>query len=279
MTAITVEHVAFAYNHVPILTDVSFSVATGQLACLLGPNGCGKTTLLRLSLGLLRPARGRVRLSGRDAAACPPGRLARIAAYVPQLGRPAFAYTALETTLMGRALHGGFRGRPSAEDKAIAMAALDRFSIAHLADRPLPRLSGGQRQLVMLARALAQQAPILIMDEPVNALDFGNQARFLEIVRELCDEGHTCLMTTHFPDHALWVADRVIMLRSGAVVADATPEAAVTSDNLQRLYDAAIDVHPLKNAMRVCVPARMGRLGPAAPRPAPTLAAGDRASH
>jgi len=260
MHAVAASNLAFSYNGRAVLKDVSFTVAPGELACLLGPNGCGKTTLLRLILGLLSPGSGDARIEGRDVAACPPRQLARLAAYVPQLTQPAFAYTAFETVLMGRAARARVFGRPGKQDREIARAAMARFGVDGFADTPLTRLSGGQRQLVMLARALAQDTPVLVMDEPVNGLDFGNQARFLEIVRRLCDEGRTCLMTTHFPDHALWVADRVVMMRAGHVLADAPPAEAVTSCNLGRLYDAAIEVHPLNEDMRVCVPARMRRV-------------------
>lgn len=260
MDAVAAQALAFAYNGRPVLTDVSFAVPAGELVCLLGQNGCGKTTLLRLLLGLLAPRQGRALVAGRDAGAWSRTAMARQAAYVPQLTRPAFAYTVFETVLMGRAAHNGFAGRPASGDRDIARAALARFGIEHLAGTPLPRLSGGQRQLAMLARAVAQQAPVLIMDEPITGLDLGNQALFLEIVRQLCDEGHTCLMTTHVADHALWVADRAVLLRQGRVLADGPPETAVTSPNLHRLYNADIDVHALKQAdLRVCVPARFGR--------------------
>lgn len=270
MYDLAADTLAFAYNGRPVLSEVSFAVPPGELVCLLGPNGCGKTTLLRLLLGLLAPKRGRVLVAGREATAWPRADMARQAAYVPQIVRPAFAYTVLETTLMGRAAHNGFTGRPTRRDRDIARAALDKFAIGHLADHLLPRLSGGQRQLVMLARAIAQQAPILIMDEPITGLDLGNQAMFLDVVRRLCDEGQTCLMTTHTPDHALWVADRAILLRQGRVLADAPPEAAVTGDNLRRLYGAAIDVHAVAAAgLRVCLPAGFGRRNPDASRDAP----------
>ncbi|EFL51132.1 ABC transporter related protein [Solidesulfovibrio fructosivorans JJ]] len=276
MDAVAVSNLAFSYNGRAVLCDVSFTVAPGGLACLLGPNGCGKTTLLRLILGLLSPGSGDARIEGRDVAASSPRELAKLAAYVPQLSQPAFAYSAFETVLMGRAARARAFGRPGKDDRDIARAAMARFGVDRFADTPLTRLSGGQRQLVMLARALAQETPVLVMDEPVNGLDFGNQARFLEIVRELCDEGRTCLMTTHFPDHALWVADRVVMMRSGHVLADAAPAEAVTSRNLGRLYDAAIEVHPLNEHMRVCVPTRMRRVlrHPGKKRAIPLSAAG-----
>ena len=140
------------------------------------------------------------------------------------------------------------------------LIALRRFSIGHLAGKPVTQLSGGQRQLTLLARALAQGARALVLDEPVTGLDFGHQAKCLEILRELCAEGYTCVMTTHFPDHALWVADRVLMLRGGRIVADGAPGAVVTGELLGRLYGVDISVFPIAAALRVCVPDRISRL-------------------
>jgi iron complex transport system ATP-binding protein len=262
MAIFTAESLAFAYNGTPVLRRVSFAVRSGELVCLLGPNGCGKTTLLKLMLGLLAPTGGRLLLSGRDAGAYSRKNMARRVAYVPQLHHTAFAYTVLDMVLMGRAVHTPFFGRPSRRDTAIAVAALARFSMEHLAEVPVTRLSGGQRQLTLLARALAQEAPVLVLDEPINGLDFGHQAKFLEILRELCAEGHTCVMTTHFPDHALWVSGHVLMLRDGCVVADGPPGTVVTSEHLGRLYDADISVFSLGETIRVCVPDRLGRIGP-----------------
>jgi len=267
MAVYAVADLAFAYGPAPVLREVSFSVGRGELVCLLGPNGCGKTTLLRLLLGLLPPTAGRIRLAGRDIAGYGRRELARNVAYVPQAHHPAFAYTALDMVLMGRCAHGSMFGRPSARDRDIALAALRRFSIDHLRDTAVTRLSGGQRQLTLLARALAQQSPVLVLDEPTNGLDFGHQAKFLEILRELCAEGLTCVMTTHFPDHALWVSGHAVLLRDGRVVADGAPRDVVASDTLGRLYDVAISVVPLGDAIRVCVPDRLGR--PARPRASP----------
>ncbi|KHK01485.1 Iron ABC transporter, ATP-binding protein [Desulfovibrio sp. TomC] len=256
------EDLAFAYNGTPVLRRVSFQLGAGELVCLLGPNGCGKTTLLRLMLGLLTPAAGRLLVSGRVAHALSRPEMARRVAYVPQLHHIPFAYTALEMVLMGRAVGASVFGRPAQKDRDIAQAALERFSIGHLAHIPVTRLSGGQRQLTMLARALAQQAEALVLDEPITGLDFGHQAKFLAILQELCAEGHTCVMTTHCPDHALWVADHVLLLREGQVVADGAPRAVVTRDNLSRLYDADISVFSMNETIRVCIPDRIGRSGP-----------------
>jgi iron complex transport system ATP-binding protein len=200
--------------------------------------------------------------------------MARRVAYVPQLHQIPFAYTALEMVLMGRAGRASFFGRPSNRDRDIALAALKRFSIGHLAHVPVTRLSGGQRQLTMLARALAQEAAALVLDEPINGLDFGHQAQFLGILQELCAEGRTCVMSTHFPDHALWVADHVLLLRDGQMVADGPPREVVTRENLSRLYDADISVFSMSEAIRVCIPDRISRNRPerlpsgAAARPA-----------
>ena len=225
-------------------------------------------------LGLLAPAGGRMLVSGRPAQAMSRREMAGRVAYVPQLHQAPFAYTALEMALMGRAGGASFFGRPSSRDRDIAMAALHRFAIGHLAHVPVTRLSGGQRQLVMLARALAQQAKALVLDEPINGLDFGHQAKFLGILKELCAEGRTCVMSTHFPDHALWVADHVLLLRDGLVVADGPPGEVVTRENLSRLYDADISVFSINEAIRVCIPDRISRSRPervspeAATRPA-----------
>lgn len=260
MDVFSAREVAFAYDGKQVLRRVSFSVRPGTLVCLLGQNGCGKTTLLRLLLGLLTPAGGRLFVGDHEAGSLSRREMARRVAYVPQAHHPAFAHTALDMVLMGRSAHGAFFGRPSARDREIALSAMDRFGIRPLAEAPVTRLSGGQRQLVLLSRALAQQAPALVLDEPMTGLDFGHQARFLEILRALCAEGHTCVMTTHFPDHALWVADHVLMLRDGVILADGAPRDVLTGEVLGRLYDDDISVIPLRGAIRVCLPDRIDRL-------------------
>lgn len=220
MYLIAVDDVTYSYFHEPVLRNVTFSIASGEIVSLLGPNGSGKTTLLKLLLGLYQPQSGQVLLDGRPVSAIAPRQLARWIAYVPQVHRLSFGYRVLDVVLMGRLPHKPFFFRYSRADEQIAIQALKRLSISHLKDRPYTEVSGGERQLILIARALAQGADIFIMDEPVNGLDYGNQIRLLARIADLADSGYTFIKTTHFPDHALWIADRVVMLKAGQVVAD-----------------------------------------------------------
>ena len=259
MALIAVDHVTFGYTRLPVLQDVSLAVAPGEVVCLLGPNGSGKTTLLKLLLGLSRPRQGQVRLDGRTVTAIAPRQRARRIAYVPQIHRAAFGYRVLEVVLMGRMPHKPFFFRFGAADRKIALKALDRLSIDHLKDRPYTDISGGERQLVLIARALVQAADIFIMDEPANGLDYGNQVRLLERIADLARDGYTFIKTTHFPDHALWVSDRVIMLKNGRVAAEGAAGEVVTQANLYRLYNTCVDVIELEGGGRVCVPETFNR--------------------
>ncbi|MGH3797804.1 MAG: ABC transporter ATP-binding protein [Pseudonocardiaceae bacterium] len=222
--------------------DVSLAVRESEVCCLLGPNGAGKTTLLRCLLGLLTPESGVIRVLGADATKLPARQLARLVAYVPQSTTTPFPFTALEIAVMGRTPHIGVTAAPSTADRSIALAQLEHLDIAHLAHRAFSLLSGGERQLTLLARALVQEAPVLILDEPTSALDYGNEVRFLDVVAELVRTGRAVLMTTHQPSHALTHADRAVLMRNGAIVADGPPEHVVTSELLSDLYGVRIHV-------------------------------------
>ncbi len=270
MPLLAVEQVSYAYGRQPTLVDITLSVDPGEIVSLLGPNGSGKTTLLKLMLGLLRPQRGRVRLDQVDIARIPAKRFARRIAYVPQSHRSAFAYPVLEVVLMGRLPHKPFFFKYSRQDRELALAALERLSIAHLSRRPYTQISGGERQLTLIARALAQDAEVFIMDEPANGLDYGNQIRLLEKLNHLAQEGYTFIKTTHFPDHALWVSDRVLMLKQGRIVADAPAGQVINPKNLLALYDCHISVETLPGGGRICMPQTMrDHAAPACPHPGP----------
>lgn len=246
--------VDFGYSRELVLRDVTLRVAAGEVVSLLGPNGSGKTTLLKLLLGLYRPRSGEVLLDGKPVQFQDAKGLARKIAYVPQVHRMAFAYSALDMALMGRMPHKSFFSRFSDEDRSIALQALDRLGVADLRDRPYTEISGGERQLVLIARALTQGADTLVMDEPLNGLDYGNQIRLLEQISKLSREGYTFIQSTHFPDHALWIADHAVMLNHGAVVADGRPEEIMTDGSISRLYGAGIAILDMPNGLRTCVP-------------------------
>ena len=257
MHFISIDHVTYGYSEKPVLNDIHLSFRKGEVVSLLGPNGSGKTTLLKVLLGLCRPQKGEVRLEGDSVSQISPRALARRIAYVPQTHRISFAYRVIDMVLMGRMPHKPFFFQYSKEDKAEALKALERLSIAHLRNRPYTEVSGGERQLTLIARALAQGADILVMDEPVNGLDYGNQIRLLGRIADLADNGYTFIKTTHFPEHAIWVSDRVVMLKKGRVVADGDALEVINEKNLYLLYNTDIGMADLDEGLRVCVPRNM----------------------
>ncbi len=247
--------VTFAYSRRQVLREVTLSLKKGEIVSLLGPNGSGKTTFLKIILGILYPQAGRVLYKGRPFKEYPRHQLARQIAYVPQVHREAFAYTVEDVVLMGRIPHHSFFSAFSANDRKIAETAMARMNILQLKDRPYTEISGGERQLALIARSLAQGAEVFIMDEPVNGLDYGNQMRLLRDIKRLAKEGLTFIMTTHFPDHALFTADRVILFNDGSVVGDGSPKTTITRETLFALYQIEVDLVAAHGDARVCIPA------------------------
>lgn len=226
----------FAYAGREVLQGVNLRVQPGEVVALLGANGSGKTTLLRLLLGLARPRAGRVALNGRPLASHSPRELARHLAYVPQNHIAPFPYTVLDVAVLGRLPYTGLLRAPSARDQEIASANLERLGIAALAQRPYTEISGGERQLTLIARALTQGARVLVLDEPASGLDYGNQLRFLQHLRRLAAEGYAIVKATHHPEHALLASTRVVLLAQGRVMADGPPRAVVTPERIRQLY-------------------------------------------
>ena len=214
----------------------------GEVLALLGPNGSGKTTLLKTLLGILPPLAGAALIDGRPIASYAAAQRARRIAYVPQSHVPTFGFTVETVVLMGRTAHGSLLRAPSAADRLVAGRALERFGIAALKERPYTMISGGERQLVLLARALAQEPQFIVLDEPTASLDFGNQGKVMREIRALASAGHGILFTTHDPNHALRAADRAFLIREGQCVADGAVRDVLTRARLESLYGAPVEM-------------------------------------
>jgi len=231
---------AIGYRDRLVGRDLDVALAEGEVLALLGPNGGGKTTLLKTLLGLLPPRGGDVRCGERSLNTISIGERARLLAYVPQSHVATFAFPAETVVLMGRTAHGNLFSRPTAHDRTVARSAMQQFGIAHLAERPYTMISGGERQLVLLARALAQEPRFVVLDEPTASLDFGNQGKVMREIRALAAAGHGVLFTTHDPNQALKLADRAYLLRDGARIAEGKVGEVLTQNNLEALYGAPI---------------------------------------
>ncbi|MDR3160957.1 MAG: ABC transporter ATP-binding protein [Spirochaetaceae bacterium] len=237
-----------------ILKNISFQVRQGDILCILGPNGTGKTTLLRCLLGLLPPKSGSVLVEGRDCSKLSARERARRLAYVPQSSGLTFPYEAGEVVLMGRIAHLKGGTAPGRKDRETAREAMGMLGILSLERRLFQELSGGERQLVLIARALAQQAKVLVMDEPTANLDYGNQVKTLRVAKNLAGRGYGICMTSHFPDHAFWVCNTTALMRDGFLFARGPPEQTITSENLSELYRTPVRVSTVDTGQKVCIP-------------------------
>jgi len=250
-------HLDFGYRGHRVGSDVSLCLSAGEVLCLLGPNGSGKTTLFKTLLGLLPLHGGQVLLDGADARRKPRDEVARLLSYVPQAHAAFFPFTVREVVLMGRTAHLGVFSSPSRHDREVAQAAIERMGLTHLADSIYTRISGGERQLALIARALAQDGRIIVMDEPTANLDFGNQVRVMEHVQAVARAGVGVLLSTHDPDQAFLCADRVAMLHEGKLARIGAPAEAITAESLRELYGVEVIVTrvPVNGGeRRVCIP-------------------------
>lgn len=221
----------------PISRPLDLALHTREILCVLGPNGSGKSTLFKTLMGLLPALGGELRIQGKPMRNWSRREFARCVGYVPQAHDGMFPFTVEEMVLMGRTARIGRYSLPGRHDRDVAQQCLEQLNIAHLRDKVYTEISGGERQMALVARALAQEPAILIMDEPTASLDYGNQIRVLEHIRQLGQNGIAILLSTHQPDHALRVADRVALFRDGAIHFCGAPQQAVTPQRLAWLYD------------------------------------------
>jgi iron complex transport system ATP-binding protein len=245
---------AIGYPRHLVGSGINLSLGAGEVLCLLGPNGAGKTTLFRTLLGLQPALGGSVEVGGVRLTKLRPAEIAQRLAYVPQAHVTEFSYSVLDVVLMGRTARLKPFASPGPVDENIALDKLGELGIADLAGRDYTGISGGQRQLVLIARALAQEAPILVLDEPTASLDFGNQALVLARVRELGQRGFGIVLSTHDPDHALMVSTRTAIIADGGLKAFGPPAEVVTAEMLSAIYRTQVLVEQTPSGHRVCVP-------------------------
>ena len=255
--SIEVKDLSFSYGDRPVLHNISFTAKKGEFLSILGPNGVGKSTLFRCILGLLSGYTGQVLVDGVDTRTFSVREAARHIAYIPRSSRSIFNYSVFDIVSMGRTSGLAAFRTPGKADKEVCRWALEKVGITHLAGRCFHRLSGGEQQLVLIARALAQKAPILMLDEPTSDLDLGNQLLVLEQSRSLAGEGYTVIQTTHHPEQSYMFSDRILAIRNGRVLADGTPETVLTEETIRALYGVDVEVVSLyQDSARICIPKR-----------------------
>ncbi len=257
------KNLSFSYMNHKVLHSIDLSLESGELVCVLGSTGAVKTTLFRCILSVLNSWTGEILLNGKDIRTEGALKLSHSIAYIPQAHRPVFDYSVLQVVLMGASGGRSMFGAPRKADEEQARARLAELGIASFADRSYARLSGGERQLVLIARALAQQAKILVMDEPTANLDYGNQVRVMEYISLLAQKGYAILLSTHNPEHAFLWSTRTAVLIDGKIASEGAPRQVLTEATLEKLYGIPVKLFKVSgneyDSYRACVPVTVGR--------------------
>ena len=252
---IEVNDISFSYNgNGNIFENISFNISKKDVLCILGPNGTGKTTLLKCLNGLHSINTGEILLNGENLNSLSFSEISKLVGYIPQGHVSTFPFSVMDVVLMGRSPYISLTDSPREEDFKIAEKSLKNLGILDMKDRTYTTLSGGEKQLVFLARVLAQEPDLLILDEPTSHLDFGNQIRLLELIDNLSKNGLTIIMSSHFPDHTFLGSSKVAIMKNKKFIALGDPFNVVTKDNLKKAYDVDIELIEVSNKRKVCVP-------------------------
>lgn len=253
---VDVKNISFSYDKdsPAVFENISFSIEKGDVLCVLGPNGTGKTTLIKCINGLHKVNEGEVYLNGANIQNLSFRDISRTVGYIPQGHVPSFPFTVFDVVLMGRSPYVNITSSPKEKDRKIAMNALETLGIEDLKDKSYTNLSGGERQLVFLARVLAQEPDLLILDEPTNHLDFGNQIKLLEIIEQLSKLGLAVIMSSHYPDHAFIAASKVAIMKDKGFIDFGTPEDVLSEENLKKAYGIDVRLMELDDGRKICVP-------------------------
>jgi iron complex transport system ATP-binding protein len=260
-TVVKVADAGFSYNKLDrVFEKIDFSLTEGEILSILGPNGCGKTTLLNCINGQFKLKTGTILIENKNITYMTPAEVGRKIGYVHQSHVPTFPYTVMEIVLMGRAPHLGVFSAPSKKDHKLAEEAIETLGIIHLKDRPYTGISGGEAQLVFMARALVAQPKVLLLDEPTSHLDLKNQMIILDVLCKLAKEKRIAtIMSTHFPNHALSVSDKVLLMSRGKAAKVGSVEAVLTEGSLAQVFEMDIRLVKFKhkgNDVRTVVPIR-----------------------
>lgn len=239
---LTIKDAACGYGSKTIISGLSLNIHSGEILCILGPNGVGKTTFFKTVLGFLKIKAGEISIDGDNIHNWSRKKLAKIIAYVPQAHTPPFPFLVKDVVTMGRTVHLGSFASPSKNDIAIAERSMEMLQISYLKDRIYTEISGGERQMVLIARALTQEPDFLIMDEPTSNLDFGNQIRVLEQINRLSQTGLGIIMTSHFPDHAFLCSSKVALFERNNKFTVGYADEVVTEENLKSAYGINVKI-------------------------------------
>ncbi len=252
---LAVKDLFFSYKTENVLKGISFDVTEGTLVCVLGKNGAGKSTLFRCILGLLKGYGGKIGIDGMKADTLSAGELARKISYIPQNHSTAFSYSVFDMVMMGTTTHLGQFINPGKKERATADAALEMMNIKHLKSRNFSNISGGEQQMVLIARAIAQQTKIIIMDEPCANLDYGNQIKVMKAVKNLARRGYLVIQSTHNPEHVFLFADEVLVILDGKVEAKGKADEILTEELLKKIYGINVNLHKIAGRqIKYCVP-------------------------